>query len=269
MVTPSRASIRTGLRGVLTRAAGALNLWGSLVALGLAPTAVAVLAAASGSGLWLWVALGVSVLANVALLWRFIQYRQRVARAWASLTTRIVDRPGWIGEPSVWLPDPTDLGSLQVSLADLEKAWSEAEAKVKADVAPDVSLGLEAFTLGSNPAIEVRGWSNAAKVALAAGCRLGSYCWISARRQDAPSSWMGPVGEAPLWRADDTWRELVRLSWLRERPFRGQVFLRPDYGRRTDAGVPTWSVDYHPVDEFYHPKRSYRLVDGQLVGPEA
>jgi hypothetical protein len=244
----------------------ALGVWASLVALGLAPTAVAVIAAVTGSATWLWIALAASLAANAALILRIVRMRRRAEEFKAAIRSAVVEYPGELRQTSTqWVPTPLDLLSLSIGLSDLEKTWSEAESKANHDVGPDVKLGLSKVSLGSVPTVEVDGWSDDAGVRFTVGCRFDGGCWLSAWKDKELPPWMGRVGDQPLWRTDDTWRELVRRSWLRERPFRGEVHLVPDWPA-TGEGPASWRIDYIRMEEkVNHPRRSYRLIDGELV----
>jgi hypothetical protein len=76
-----------------------------------------------------------------------------------------------------------------------------------------------------------------------------------------------PEPEVPPWREDTNWQELVRLSWLRVRPFVGSIELQARTHAIADEGWSIWHICYQRAwleDEAPLPAECYSLEKGRL-----
>jgi hypothetical protein len=80
---------------------------------------------------------------------------------------------------------------------------------------------------------------------------------------DVDELWERPI-RPPLWRSDDSWLDLVRRAWLRERPSDAHCVLY----QGIDGNTRFWRVNfaqYLTSDDRLIPSRQYTLdTDGQL-----
>jgi hypothetical protein len=150
---------------------------------------------------------------------------------------------------------------------DLEAGW-EVMLTMAREIGSDAALALTEIEIVGAPRVAADGWSEEAQVTFSVGATLGSRDgWVSPWKR-APNPWQTGFGSPPLWRTDETWRELLRKAWARERPFRGAVRLLVVYMSSESGVVGSWQIRFDPFDgTFHHPSKTYRLEDGALVGP--
>jgi hypothetical protein len=130
-------------------------------------------------------------------------------------------------------------------------------------VGPDARAYVESIHVDS-PFIVFRGESPAALKAFSgtvAGPDPSHVSWYGVHRKDRAWDEDPP---SPLWRTDDTWRDLLKRAWLQERPVRSLCVLYP-----TRIGNErSWKLSFGPYstdDERLVAGRIYRLVDGKLI----
>lgn len=168
--------------------------------------------------------------------------------------------------------------------ADLEAARDTALALSEVELGSDLELGFYAITLmnslpgsgpsGVAPTIAFFASSHAAAKSAHVGFygRIGRFS-ISVRSDPpAPNSGWAQGHESAPWRDDPTWIDLVRASWLRLKPFEGEVTLYRVPSERIEAGPRAeWIIKYvrtiGGVEQvpIYYRYRDHSLVDS--TGP--
>lgn len=246
------------MRRGLAPLVAAFGLYGTMVGLGILPLPAAAIALVAGQlsgnlNLALWLALSLSLIANLALAaytlrsqpWR---WRRRPRRT----------RPKAYSTPG-------ELDTILLTSADFESWWANLLRVARERVGPDAEAYVE--TIHLDPAFIVfRGQSVAAGKAFSGtvgGTDPADVDWYGVHRTDR--LWTTSP-EPPLWRTDDSWRELLQKAWLRERPRRSLCTLKA----RGRAGERYWELDFGPYstdDERLIQGRSYTLRDGQLQYP--
>ncbi len=244
------------LEGWWAKAIGALGVYGTLAGLGLLPLPAALVALLVGALtnnviLALGIALATSLTANVILataFWRSPWRRRR--------STVRTPRPKAFATED-------DLGSLILTSTDLEEWWANAMTAARIKVGPDARGFVESIHISQSTFMVIYGESVAAGKGFnlhVAGPHPDHVSWLSVHRKE--KVWQRTLSE-PLWRSDDSWRELVRQSWIRERPLNSGSALYPresSHGRYWELHYAQYLTD----DERLIPGRMYRLREGQL-----
>lgn len=245
------------------RVAGAfINLWASLLALGLVPTVATVAAVVVGlvTGAYqqaLVVALVIALVVDLALLFLLIR-----ARSYANVLVADMELIGNLmrerREPAPpWLPDED--GHLPVSNADFERFFEDALTLARS-VAADTALGVGWIAL-SQPQISFNGFTQSGRKRLRIWCDPKNGCQIVQLERSETSVY--PIVE-PQWRTDSSWGELVTKAIAVEAPFEGSIMLWPQA-----SALPTrtgqWRVEFRRETEGTVDRpTSYVLLDGEL-----
>lgn len=169
-----------------------------------------------------------------------------------------------------WLSTKDDLTNLSISDDDLDACLAAASRSATGPRDRKVEAALEGVSL------VLPGWRWRAPDVPAVRFRIrepGDDGWhvVSfdrpprpARVQIDPRNGQGEAGVAVSpWRLDTSWRQLVALSWLRMKPFRGSVELKPlprVRGRRR-----YWEIQYRSTGR--GESTSYRLRSTGLYRP--
>jgi hypothetical protein len=244
------------LRSWWAKVIGGLGVYGTLAGLGVIPFPATLLAVILGAlsgqlALALAIALVVSLCINVFLVLAIRQRRWRHRGR------------------SVGLPRPKalavegELDSIVLTSADFESWWANMLAVARERVGPDARAYVDSIHL-DNAFIVFYGESPAALKAFSgtvAGPDPSHVSFYGVHRKD--KAWDSDP-RPPLWRTDDTWRELIKRAWLQERPVRSLCTLHPE-GRGADRW---WMLSFGPYgtdDERLVRGRNYRLVNGELV----
>lgn len=169
-------------------------------------------------------------------------------------------------QENAWLPDPNDLTQLALTKEDLEAAWAAAVKEVHARLAPDANLHFR--YLGLLPMTYVAfhtGSAAAARIAtILVYPDLSTSLFAVERVTDPLRIGRGPF--EPEWRRDETWAELIRLSWIRERPFTGSVRVEwIGHGYQSWMPLSEWKVVYERIaaDGTKEQTTTYGLVEGR------
>jgi hypothetical protein len=236
---------------------GTLGVYGTLAGLGLLPlpaAAVAVVAGVLTNNLVPALALGlvVSLAANV---FQFALFRRRLSRR--------LGRP-----PPLAFATPGDLSTLTLTSEILESWWNYAMSLVRERVGPDVNAYVASVEIHPVTVLSIWGESRAAMKSFdirVAGTTPEHIYWGRVYKTDK----LRTRHPEPLWRTDDSWRELIQAAWLRERPaIRGSVTLY----ERNDKTRRRWELvftQYMADDELMMPGRFYSLEDGELRRAES
>lgn len=254
-------------RDRLTRAAGLIagfvNLWASLLALGLVPTIATVLAVLVGfvTGAYqqaLVVALLVALIVDLVLLVVAIR-----AKAYAKALEGDMELIGNMmrerREPAPpWLPDKE--GRLPVSNADFERMFDDAMTHAQT-VGADAQLGVAWIEL-ARPLLAFNGFTQTGRKRFRVWCDPKNGCQIvHVERSDTARY---PIDE-PQWRQDSTWTELVRQATAVEEPFDGMVTMWPRRSS-TPVGAGLWRIEFRRDEAgMIDMPRPYVLVDGVLT----
>ena len=234
------------------KAIGALGVYGTLAGLGLLPlpaVAIAVVAGLLTNNLIpaLAVSLALSLIVNI------VQFR--------GIRLRTLSPPRVL--PSAFKV-PGDLSTLTLTSEVLEGWWAYALSLVRERVGSDVTAYVASINIHPITVLSIWGQSRAAMKQFGlrvAGTEPRYIYWGDVHKT---AKRRGPYPE-PLWRTDDSWRELIPAAWLRERPtVRGSVTLY----ERDDDGKRFWELvftQYLTDDEVMMPGRFYSLRDGELV----
>lgn len=237
---------------------GALGVYGTLAGLGLLPVPAAVVAVSLGIAsnqleAALLIALAISLAVNLALGSYFWRQRRR--------------RPRRLGRPYVPWPttftDPNDLSTIALTSADVEAWWANAIRTARDRIGPDAVLAVERINLV--PVFIVFTGASRAAGRTFSGSVVGPdpthvSWWHIVREEHLPST----VPEPPLWRTDETWVELIKQAWIKERPVRSDWDL---FARKGPDSQRFWRLvcrSYIAADDRRIPARSYRLVNGRL-----
>lgn len=237
------------LRGWIARAVGGLGIYSVLAGLGLLPLPAALVALVAGAvagqlPVALGIALILSLVVNVVLV--------------AALTRRQRSRRRRGPERPSALANRTELDSLTTTSADLEAWWANMTRIVSERVGPDAYAYVEAIHLSSRPFIVFYGQSPAAMKGFGGtvrGTEPGDVDFYGIYKVDA--LWERPI-RPPLWRSDDSWLNLVRAAWLRERPGEPHCVLY----QGIDGSTRFWRVrfaQYLTSDDRLIPGREYSL----------
>jgi hypothetical protein len=145
-----------------------------------------------------------------------------------------------------WIGQPGNLSTLRVSTSALEAAYEAAISVARARLGDDAevrffSLRLATF-LGDSfepdePQVLLEAYSAAAErdaLIVYSPIRQAAYVNNVTRKKDPTFLSI----EAAPWRSDPSWERLAHLSWLRMRPFKGDVVMY--YTRYLNR----WSIDY-------------------------
>lgn len=235
---------------------GALGVYGTLTGLGIVPLPAAIIAVSVGflSGqlqLALAVALVISLCVNLFLV-VVLTRRRRGGQG----------RPARHPRPQAFAVDG-ELDSIMLTSADLEAWWANMLAVARERVGPDARASVGSIHIDS-AFIHFRGESVAAMKSFSgtvAGPDPRHVSWYGINRKDKP--WEHDPAP-PLWRTDDTWRDLVKKAWIRERPTRSLCVLY-----QANSGTHRyWRLIFGPYqteDEQLVRAREYVLIDGQLA----
>jgi hypothetical protein len=257
-------TLRDRVRKSGSYAAGFVNLWASLLALGLAPSVATVIAVVVGLvtgalGQALLIALALSLVVNLVLLVLAIRARS-YAKALESDMELIGNLMRERREPAPpWLPDKD--GRMPIANADLERTFEDALALART-LGADAQLGVGWIDL-SRPQVSFNGFSQSGRKRFRIWCDPRGGCSIVQLERSEASRY--PTDE-PQWRADSTWQELIRKAAAREEPFRGNVMLWPrrDGNGETRVGG-LWRIEFRrTTDGVIDQPTSYILVDHEL-----
>ena len=141
----------------------------------------------------------------------------------------------------------------------------------RAKVGPDAHANQDGIFLrpGSNAVfIQVRGESVAASKVFSLRVSGPDSSHVSSPfvlRADAP--WTNEPRQ-PLWRSDESWIELLRRAWLKERPNTRSICVLHE---RSETNGRYWLLTFNSyiTDDLRRiPGRAYRLRNGDLeIGP--
>jgi hypothetical protein len=233
------------------RAIAFLGAYGTLAGLGLLPLPAAALALALGffAGqltLAVGIALAISLLANAILavkLYR-VPWRHRRERT-----------PG----PLAYV-DENDLSTIILTSADLEAWWANGLRAADQQIGPQIKAYLDSIHLTPpRPFMAMVTHSPASMKTLSVqvhGTRPEDVSDYGIVRVD--KAWSAQARD-PLWRTDDTWRDLLRRAWARESPVDSGVVLY----QFSDGWALHFSL-YRTNDERIVKGRWYRLIGGEL-----
>jgi hypothetical protein len=251
------------LQGAISRAKTVLGAYGGLVTLGLLPLPAAIVAVAvsligANPVLALGIALGVSLAANLVLV-AFALTRLRRGHRRHPPGTQSPPRPTTYRVPG-------QLDTIAITSADLEAWWANLMQVLRDKVGPDATAGVEAVHLSDSAFIVFRGSSLAAMKRFSGtvqGPHPDHVSFYGITRVDQPPM---TSFDPPLWRTDDSWIELLRRAWIRERPRRTTTVLN-EFGSGQER---YWRLSFGPYqtdDERSVGTRWYWLRDGELINP--
>lgn len=226
-----------------------LGTYSVLAGLGLLPlpaalAAIAVGAVAGQLPLALGIVLILSLVANGLLVAALLRRRPSRRRSKP-------ERPSALAKP-------TELDSLTTTSADLEAWWANMTRVIAERVGPDAYAYVEAIHLGPSPFIVFYGQSAAAMKGFGGtvgGTQPSDVNFYGIYKVEA--LWERPI-RPPLWRSDDSWLNLVRLAWVRERPGDPHCVLY----QGIDGTTRFWRVSfaqYLTSDDRLIPGREYTL----------
>lgn len=236
-----------------------LLVWGVLIGLGVAPTVPALIAWVGGAfttTLEVVLALALAAATGVALAlgWLLQRYRKRMTETAAALMKGL--------GPNEWLPKVGDLASVQLSDEDLEAALETAIKIARTELGHDAEVWLQWIDLLPHVEPNFYATGKTAHKTIRIASTAPSVDQTAVFRRER--GYQPPGKNATPWRGDHTWRELIRQSWLRERPFIGAVSLWPHSVDDADGGG--WRIRYiRTGGEIVEPNRAYHLKDGELV----
>ncbi len=256
-------SLRARIAKSASVATGFVNLWASLIALGLAPTiaavAAVVLGIATGAlGQALLVALALSIVVNLLLLVIAIRAKSysKALEADMELIGNMMRERRQPAAP--WLPDAN--GHLPVSNADFERCLEDALA-IGRTIGPDARLGVGWIDL-STPNISLNGFTVGGQKRFRVWCDPKNGCNVV--QLERSSTAVYPLDE-PQWRTDSSWADLVKKAWTAEAPFDGHVLLWPRRDTTAPSPAGMWRAEFRRVTTGVVGRpTSYVLVNGEL-----
>lgn len=250
------------MRRWLGKVVSGLGFYGTLAGLGLLPlpaTAIALTIGAVSGNLTaaFALALAMSLAANVVMVIYLLRRRSRHPHRGEARPPR----PKAYAVPGQW-------DTILLTSADFEAWWANLLSVLRERVGSDVRAYVEAIHLGDNPFIVFRGSSAAAlkRCSGTVGGPLPAHVFFYGinRVDSVPDRELAP----PLWRSDDSWKDLLTRVWIRERHGDGSA---PSvtcvlYARQRNGGR-LWYMSlgpYHTDDDRLVPGRGYWLHDGEL-----
>lgn len=116
-------------------------------------------------------------------------------------------------EPSAWLPDPKNLDSLRLTTADLDRMYAKADATARDEIAPDAYVEFQSIVLLPMQCAYFEAYSTSSEVAGVVFV-TPDRAWTGRLKRQRGTTVRNALRP---WHIDTAWRELVRMSWLRER----------------------------------------------------
>ena len=156
--------------------------------------------------------------------------------------------------PSPWLARANDLATLSLSADDLDACLNKARRAETGRGESDREAVLDSVTL----LLPGRRWKGPDVPTVRFRVREpdGRGWQVLAFDRTPPRSSSGELGAradvainvvtAPQWRLDDSWPQLVALSWLRMQPFVGTVVLEPLFVSRWRRRH--WEISYRAAE---------------------
>jgi hypothetical protein len=173
---------------------------------------------------------------------------------------------GGVGDAHGWLPNPSDLSTINLSSADLDEALFRVNDLSRATLGPDTQVQFMDLSLVPEQVLRLRAWSRKAWRTLDfrvssrgitnGPLRPGSGRWVSGPHGEDVPAWL--VALPPPWRHDPRWSELVKQVGYRTRPLRANSVV-VEY-------VDRWRVTVQSRDE--GASKALREVDYELEGNE-
>jgi hypothetical protein len=250
-------------RAAVDLALGA-NLWASGITLGVVVvTPLAVVS--SVVSLWtgniqaaLVATLAVSLVANFILLCVLVLIVRRAAKL-SMKTGAITDAIDPDRKPAVsWLPDQE--GYVPLTTSTLETAYEESLAAAH-EIGADAQLALVKVSLDETR-VELYGFSHAEGKAMDVWWTPGTPPVVhELRRAATPLYQMTGAASFP-WHEDQTWYELLKRSWEKERPFAGTVTLSIEAYTKGTQPRSRWQARYVKDDYGVRARPVYYYFDG-------
>lgn len=217
------------------------------------------------------IALVISIAANLYLLRRRSRLLahnaqlKRMSDTWADMLQKNLEHDIEMAkprqpEPTEWLPDVKNLDSLAITTAELDRIYVRAEAQARDEVAPDATVEFRSVALLPFQCVYFDAYSTSSRVA-AIVYVTPDNAWTSDLKRQHNTI----VHGLPPWRIDTAWRELVRMSWLRERHMGEGVGLYWGNTPFSEGHESGWLICYRRKSgEITEDPRCYTLRDGVL-----
>lgn len=248
----------------------ALQSWAALVALGIAPTLVAVVGGVAGifGGFLvpaLMVALVLSLAVNLLVAGRAVRVRLRqraLEREWRRQQEELAEQPRPEPERVNWLPDEN--GHPTASNADLDRILDIAQQAAIREIGPGARLSVSLVVLETkNIIFDARSRSDRKRCTV--WVQGAGYAHVYSKERWNPADEDTDPDDTPLWRRDASWINLLTESWRIERPFQGSVYLWPISTYQSHEGLGAWRLCYtSSVEGFQGEEHCYVLLHGAL-----
>jgi hypothetical protein len=170
-----------------------------------------------------------------------------------------------------WFTAEADPSSITITDRDLD-SFAEAAEKTATDLlGPDTEIEFTTFQIyvekGFMPSVNV--YFEGVSAAAMKKAVIQFSLWASTepgvggieRLPSPPNKGVGPLRP---WTLEGSWRELLRLAWLAERPFTGAIYIGFKFRADQESGQWECSMD-RELEGVRHLSVEFAMVDGELV----